>query len=337
MRSQSLWIGSYANPGQPGLVRCFFSPEEGFGGKTEYRGLLNPSFLLEHPAHPVLYTAEETEEGAVCAWRQEEGRLTLLNRLPSGGASPCHLSLSEDGNWLYCANYTGGSAACFRLDGNGIPAERTDLAQHTGKGPNARRQEKAHAHCVYPWRGRIGVCDLGEDRVYLYGNEEGRLAEKACLFTPPGSGPRHLAAHSRYPGCLFCVSELSGEVFIWKETAPGRFELLQGIAAVPRGYAGENTAAAIRFTEDGRWLLVSHRGADGIAAMRMRPDGTAEDPVWSPCVRGPRDFLLCGEFVLAGSQRDGEVRAYRLREGKLQDTGFRLEAREPVCIQKALR
>ena len=337
MRSQFLWISSYAAPEQKGVLRCSFSPETGFAVINAYAGLLNPSFLLEHPEHPVLYTAEETDEGAVCAWREEEGRLILLNRVPSGGASPCHLSLSEDGNWLYCANYTGGSAACFRLDGNGIPAERTDLAQHTGKGPNAQRQEKAHAHCVYPWHSRIGVCDLGEDRIYLYGNEAGRLKEEACLITPPSSGPRHLAAHSRYSGCLYCVSELSGEVFIWKETVPGSFDLLQGIATVPQGYAGENTAAAIRFTEDGRWLLVSHRGADGIAAMRMRPDGTAEDPVWSPCVRGPRDFLLCGEFVLAGSQRDGEVRAYLLQDGSLRDTGFRVEASEPVCIQKALR
>lgn len=337
MSSHLIWIGSYASPEQEGLLRCRFSPESGFAVESAYEGLLNPSFLLEHPAHPVLYTVEETDQGAVCAWREKAGRLVLLGRVPAGGASPCHLSLSADGNWLYCANYMGGSAACIRLDGQGIPVERTDLAQHTGKGPNAQRQEKAHAHCVYPFGGRIGVCDLGEDRIYLYENEDGVLREKVCLAAAPGSGPRHLAAHPRYPGCLYCVLELTGDVFVWMETVPGQFEQRYGIGTLPPAFAGENTAAAIRFTDDGGWLLVSHRGADGIAAMRMRPDGTPEEPVWSPCVRGPRDFLVSGEYVLAAGQRDGEIRAYSLKEGKLKDTGFGLKVREPVCIQKALR
>lgn len=337
MRSESFWIGSYASPEQEGLLRCAFSPESGFSGVKAYSGLTNPSFLLEHPAHPVLYTAEETEEGAVCAWQEREDRLVFLARISAGGAAPCHLSLSEDGKWLYCANYTGGSAACFRLDGAGVPAERTDLRQHEGSGPNAQRQEKAHAHCVYPYQGRIGVCDLGTDTIHLYGNEGGRLRERACLKAAPGSGPRHLASHPRHPGLLYCVSELSGEVFSWKETGADSFEQAQGKNTLPAGYQGENTAAAIRFTEDGCWLLVSHRGADGIAAMPVREDGTLGEPVWSPCIRGPRDFLVCGEYVLVAGQRDGEVRAYGLREGRLQDTGFRIEAREPVCIQKTLR
>ena len=337
MSSYLIWIGSYASPEQEGLLRCRFSPETGFAVESVYKGLLNPSFLLEHPDHPVLYTVEETDDGAVCAWREEADRLVLLGRVPTGGASPCHLSLSADGRWLYCANYMGGSAACIRLDGEGIPAERTDLAQHTGKGPNAQRQETAHAHCVYPFGGRIGVCDLGEDRIYLYENEGGRLREQARLTAAPGSGPRHLAAHPRYPGCLYCVTELTGDVLTWKEAAPGRFEQQGGRATLPPAYSGENTAAAIRFTEDGGWLLVSHRGADVIAAMRMQPDGMPGEPVWSPCVRGPRDFIICGEYVLAAGQRDGEIRACRLREERLEDTGFGLEAREPVCIQKALR
>ena len=37
----------------------------------------------------------------------------------------------------------------------------------------------------------------------------------------------------------------------------------------------------------------------------VREDGTLGEPVWSPCVRGPRDFLVCGEYVLVAGQRDG--------------------------------
>ena len=335
MQKPVFWIGSYATPEQKGLWKYCFDGN-GFTVLSAYAGLTNPSYAAEHPLLPVLYTVEETEEGAVCAWRTEENRLEKLGRISAGGASPCHLSVSEDGRWLYCANYMGGSAACFRLDSEGILVERTDLRQHTGKGPNAQRQEAAHAHCVFLYRGRIAVCDLGEDRIYLYKNRGGVLEEKACLKAPPGSGPRHLAAHTAYPGRLYGIGELSGEVLVWQETAEG-FELLKTVPTLPQGFTDGNTAAAIRFTEDGRWLLISHRGADGIAALPMDGAGNPGIARWSPCVRGPRDFLICGDTVIVGSQSDGEIRAYMLEEGKLEDTGFRAEVPEPTCLQKALR
>lgn len=337
MNGLYFWTGSYARPDQNGISRCRFDPETGFTVPGAYPGLTNPSYVLEHPALPVLYAVEETEEGAVCALGTEGDRPELLGRIGTGGASPCHLSLSPDGRWLYCANYMGGSVAVIRLDGAGIPAERTCLVRHEGKGPNPLRQEMAHAHCAVPWRGLIGVCDLGEDRVYLYENKEETLRETAVLHAPPGSGPRHLAPDPARPDLLWCAAELSGEVFCWQQTGPGAFVLRQRIRTLPASFTGENTAAAIRFTEDGKWLLVSHRGADGIAALPVDEDGNAGEPVWSPCVRGPRDFLLRGDTVLAGSQRDGEIRAYTLEAGRLRDTGFRMEIQEPVCLQQALR
>lgn len=331
------WAGSYAAPDRPGVFRFAFDSADGFEIIAAYPGLTNPSYVLEHPVHPVLYTVEETEEGAVCAWRVDGKQLIPLGRVLTGGASPCHLSLSGDGRWLYCANYTGGSVCCIRLDETGAPVERTDLVQHYGKGPNAARQEKAHAHCVYPYHGQIGVCDLGEDRIYLYENREGKLTETACLEAKPGSGPRHLAFHPAHPDLLYCAAELSGEVSVWQEAEPGRFEKRQELSTLPEGFSGENTAAAIRITEDGSRLLVSHRGADGIAVMRLSPDGMPGKPGWFPCVRGPRDFLVCGDILLAGSQRDGEIRVYRMEADNLRDLGFRLEIPEPVCIQRTLR
>lgn len=330
-------IGNYATPEQKGLYTCTYNDQEGFKVLAAFSGLTNPSYLTEHPEHPVIYTVEETAEGAVCAWKEEDGNLTLLNRLPTGGADPCYLSLSEDGRWLYAANYSGGSVACFRLDDAGVPAERTDLVQLEGSGPNPVRQEKAHAHCAFPFRGRIGVCDLGTDTVYLFKNNDGRLEESAAIKAPPGSGPRHLASHTSHPELLYCVTELSGEVLVWRETASGEFEEAGRIAALPKNHTGENTAAAIRFTQAGKRLLVSHRGLDAIAVMPVDEDGLPGEPVFSSCVHVPRDFRIFGETVLAGSQRDGELRAYRLEGRFLQDTGHRIVLPAPVCIQKALR
>ena len=337
MNSQSFWISSYATPEQEGLIRCRFSPYTGFETAAACRGLNNPSYVLEHPSLPVLYTVEELAEGAVCAWETGENSLRLLARILTGGADPCHLSLSRDGRWLYAANYSGGSVACFRLDDAGIPAERTDLRRHRGSGPRADRQEAAHAHCGFPWKGRLLVCDLGTDEIVAYENRGGILTERGRLAAPAGSGPRHLTAHPAYPDLLYCVTELSGSVLVWRENGADLPEKAGEIPMVPEGRADGNTAAAMRFTEDGSRLLVSHRGLDVIAVMPVGADGMPGKPVLSPCVRCPRDFAVTGDMVLAASQADGVVRAYRLREDRLEDTGMMIRAQAPVCIQPYIK
>ena len=221
-----------------------------------------------------------------------------------------------------------------RLDGSGIPTERTDLRRHRGSGPRADRQEAAHAHCVFPRKKRLLVCDLGMDEIILYTNERGELGECGRLSAPAGSGPRHLAMHARYPELLYCVTELASTVLVWKEKGQDDFELIREIPMVPADYTGENTAAAIRFTEDGGSLLVSHRGMDCIAVMPVSEDGIPGKPVLSPCIRWPRDFAVTGDMVLAASQTDGEVRAYRFHEDRLEETGMTIKAQAPVCLQE---
>lgn len=337
MPTHSYWVSSYATPEQEGLIRCQFTPEKGFAIKESYTGLTNPSFILEHPDFPLLYTVEEKEQGAVCAWEQGKESLRLLAWIPTEGADPCHLSLSADRKWLYAANYSGGSIVCFRLDSSGIPIERADLCRHRGSGPVKERQEAAHAHCVFPRKNRLFVCDLGTDEIVIYKNEWGELGECARLSVPAGSGPRHLAIHPAYPDLLYCVTELSSTVLVWKEKTTDDFELIREIPMLPSDYIGKNIAAAIHFTEDGSRLLVSHRGMDSIAVMSVGENGVLDKPVLSPCVRCPRDFLVTGDWVLVASQIDGEVRAYQLDENRLEKTHMVIKAQAPVCLQACKR
>ena len=68
-------------------------------------GLLSPSFLALHPRRPVLYaverqwTPERRDVGAVSAFAVDPatGALRPLDRRPSGGASPCYVSVHPGG------------------------------------------------------------------------------------------------------------------------------------------------------------------------------------------------------------------------------------------------
>lgn len=326
-------VGSYAAQTETGIYRIGFDPAAGLTVEAAGAGYANPSFVLPHPNGRVFYAVEETEAGAVVAGcldgpldRRSEGCLTR-------GSSPCHLSLSGDQRWLYAANYMSGSLAAFALDETGRILDRTDLRTHAGSGPNPERQEGPHAHFSMDIDGSLYVCDLGTDAVVIYRNAGGQLGETGRIAMPAGSGPRHLAWSPKHPDWLYCVAELGSRVYALRRREDG-YEIVQSVSTLPAGFEGGNTAAAIRITEDGERLLASNRGHDSIAVCAVRPDGTLGEPVISGCVAEPRDFALCGDYVLAASQRDSVIRAYRLdrRSLRMEDAGMGLEIGHPVCL-----
>ena len=324
--------GSYADRRETGVCRISFDPAVGFAIDKAGSGFANPSFVLLHPNGQRFYAVRETADGAVV-----EGLPDQLSPLPdafeTGGDSPCHLSLSEDLKRLYAANYMGGSLAAFTLDGAGRILGRADLRQHVGHGPNPDRQEAAHVHFSMALDGALLVCDLGLDAIVIYRDEDGALRETGRIAMPAGSGPRHLAASPRHPGRLYCVAELGNRVYALVREGDG-WSIAGSVSTLPQGFDGANTAAAIRFACDGKLLLASNRGHDSIAVCAVNDDGSLQAPVISPCVAEPRDFAVCGDYVLAASQRDSVIRAYRLNRDnlRLEDTGMGLEIGHPVCL-----
>ena len=71
--------------------------------------------------------------------------------------------VDKTGKILFVANYGNGTVASFALNPDGSIGQKTGFDQHTGKGPNAERQEGPHAHAVVlsPDNRFLFVPDLG--------------------------------------------------------------------------------------------------------------------------------------------------------------------------------
>ena len=88
-------------------------------------GVPNPSFLTLHPERPLLYAVNAVPEidghagGTVSAFSVDRttGALTFLNRQPSQGPGPCHVSVEQTGRYVITANYLGGSVAMLPIAG----------------------------------------------------------------------------------------------------------------------------------------------------------------------------------------------------------------------------
>jgi 6-phosphogluconolactonase len=163
----------------------------------------NPSFLSIHPNGRVLYAVNELEKGAVSAFSIESatGALTRLNEQPSEGGAPCFVSVDRSGRVVLVANYAGGNVALLPIQPDDALAPAAQVVQHTGKGPNAERQEAPHAHCILPDpSNRFALAaDLGADRVFVYRLDLGSKSLRHYRGRRCSHAPRRRPAPHRLP------------------------------------------------------------------------------------------------------------------------------------------
>ena len=312
-----------------------------------------PSFLVVDAARRYLYVAHLSDQvagltgGAASAYAIDptSGKLTFLNRQPTGGEGPCFVSIDASGKFLLLANYISGSAATFAIQGDGSLGPVAGFVQHAGSGPNQARQEGPHAHSITPDpSNRFAlVADLGADRVFVYrlDPDRGKLEPNDPPYAAfkPGAGPRHLAFHpnGRF---VYVANELDSTmtVLAW-DGERGALEQIQNVSTVPESWKAINYPADIHFGPSGKHVYVSNREHDSLAIYAVSEEtGRVSTVGWEPTQGSyPRHFTFCpmeGRLIVA-NQNAGQVFAFRVDEatGKLSPLGPVAEVTGAACVQ----
>jgi 6-phosphogluconolactonase len=318
---------------------------------------IEPSFLTLSPNGRFVYAVNETTEyegkpsGAVSAFARDSatGNLTFLDRVPSGGGAPCYITLDRTAKFVLVANYVGGSVAVFPILKGGRLGEATAFVQHAGHGPDADRQSSPHAHCIMPdpANRHVLAADLGLDRVLVYAFDAraGKLSATPVtqVVMAPGAGPRHLALHPS-GRIVYVVNELDSTVATLRyEAKMGALTVLQTVPSLSEPMGGRNAPADIHVHPSGRFLYMSNRGHDSIAAFVIDKRTSTLQPLqWEPTGGNwPRNFAIdpSGRFLFVANERSSTIITHRIdaRTGKLTPTGQSLELPSPVCIRFAPR
>lgn len=356
-----VYIGTYTSPtnGSKGIYLVDLDMRS---GELTDRGLVaaevrSPSFLAVHPSRRFLYAVSELNEfqgqkaGAVSAFAidAQTGKLKLLNQQPSGGQGPCHVTVDPAGKCVLTANYTTGTVAALPIDNEGRLREPTSIIQHTGSGPNAKRQQSPHAHSInLDPVGRFAfAADLGADKVFIYrlaAKDESLVAnDPPFAQVAPGSGPRHFTFHptGRF---AYVINELNSTITALSYDADrGVLKELQTVPTLPKDFAGRNFPADIHVHPTGRFLYGSNRGHDSIAVFtvdeltgRLTAVGHA-----STGGKNPRNFAIdpSGRWLLAANQDSNTIIVFRIdpRTGLLTARDGALAMPSPVCLRPVVR
>ena len=342
------YVGTYTEEnGSEGIYSFGLDPAS---GKLHSNGLAvlseNPSFLALTPDGKYLVAVRETLDSNNGNMGYIElfsvgptGHLSSVNKIPSGGAHPCHVAVNGEGDVL-ASNYSGGSVALLRIEPSGELSDVLYVAQHSGSGTVRERQEKPHVHSTLIEKGgnRIFVADLGIDQVKVYTIDRKNSTLKPYRFPGikmiPGSGPRHMAMH---PGgkTLFVANELSSSVSVVRLMDNGGFKVSETVSTLPPDYKSSNTCADIHVSQDGNYLYVSNRGMNSITIFGVKDskltllghEGTRGET--------PRNFTLSpdNDFLLVANQNSNNIVSFRRnRETGLLTYMDIINAFRPVCL-----
>lgn len=313
------------------LVGCYMKPdEEGvrmyrFDGQTadvDYpcglRGISNPAFLTSDSTGNRIYAIGDDEGKSSTAnallFDKESGLLSLLNSQSTDGELPIYITLSPKEYFVLTANYKGGSITVFSQDKKGKLQRDTKIIRFAGNGPNKKRQEQSHLHCVTftPDGKFLLATDLGTDCIYLFpigkrpeaGKAHSLLDESRVvrIQMDSGSGPRHICFHpnGRF---AYLISELSGKITVFSYNE-GKLERLQTIVCDP--FVAEGNAD-IHVSSDGKFLYASkHLKEDGIIVYSIDSQkGTLVQIGFQPTGLYPRSFAISSGWLLFGSGLQG--------------------------------
>jgi 6-phosphogluconolactonase len=351
-----VYIGTYTDTTSKGIYVSHFNPATGALSKPELAiATPNPSFLAVTPDAKFLYAVNEVHSyggqssGSVSAFalHRDTGLLTALNKQPTLGADPAHLSVDRDGHTVLVANYTGGSIATFPVAADGSLGPMVSFVQHAGKSVNPDRQAGPHAHqiLVDPRNQFAYVADLGLDKVMIY-----RFDPVTHTVTPaappsalvkPGAGPRHVAFDAS-GAHVYVINEMACTITAFTRNASnGSLTELQTISSLPPGdapQAGYSTAE-ILVAPSGKFLYGSTRGHDSISVYAIDPaSGRLTFATYTKLPgKTPRGFGITpdGSHMLVAHQNSDSVVVFGIDKGTgtLTATSSTAAVGKPVDIK----
>ena len=165
------------------------------------------------------------------------------------------------------------------------------------------------------------------DKIIVYDHELHRISEASV---PAGEGCRHLD-YSPDGKFVYCANELGSSVSVFAYEN-GLLKLLDTYKALPEGFNGQNTAAAIRVSPDGKILYVSHRGHDSVCAFDIVGGCRLENPEWTKIAgSSPRDFNFAGNYMFCANEKP-KVTIFKVDGKRLEKLDDELDIPGALCV-----
>ena len=252
-------------------------------------------------------------------------------------ADTCYIATDKTGNFLLSAYYGAGKVTVHTIgDDKTVQGE-----------PLQTIETDIHAHCIETDasnRFAFVPHTVPRNAIYQFQFDEdtGTLTQNPIGNLNPGApiGPRHVLFHPN-KSILYSSNEQGSSVSAYtleEGEHPGILvDLQDDLSTLPADFEGENTCAQIHIDPQGKYLYVSNRGHDSIAAFAIDEENGKLSTVGHQLTEPtPRVFNIdaTGTLLFVGGQGSGKLATYRINRenGTLAPIGNYTVGESPMWV-----
>jgi len=322
------YIGTYASDKSRGVYRFMVNLDNGRMTEPELLYEAHNAKWVSLAGNMLAFPTERQDRAGTCFASLTDKGASFAGEILEEKDTPCFIL--QEGAFAYTANYHDGTVMIYHMGKEGPEA--------AGRIENG---EEAGCHQIMLHGPYVMVPCLTQHRIRLFDRTDAFRSCGAIRF-PDGSGPRHGVFNASHT-LLYVVSEWSNELFIF-EVKEDTFLLRQQLTILPEDtQSGRKkqvaSAAAVRLTEDERFLYISIRGLNLLAVVDV---GGSSAAVLQhvPCGgEHPRDFVLTEDerFLLVANRFSGEVVSLERDRMSGRIIGIRSRISMPEGVALAIR
>lgn len=324
-----MYVGGYSGENGSIYEVHFNSEEKTLEVKSINDETLNPVHILVKD--DVLFSANEIDEVArVSSFKiDNDGNLTLINRLDGKGYGTCDITVSDD--VLYAANYGSGNIFSVVFEEDGSLIELMSNIEHKGEEP------RSHSTILSKDKKYLYEANLGLDRIYIYEvYPEGiitRSNTQEYIQLDAYEGPRHMSI-SKDGKYLYAINEYGNTIYSFEvNTENGNLSIIDKLQLVDEV---ECYSADIHLSKDSKYLYASLRGPDLIVQISIK-DGLMEVvDMFNSGGSWPRSFVISDDnkYMFIANQKSNTLTVLKIdqNDGSLNSLVSELEIFRPTSI-----
>lgn len=300
----NILIGTYTKENSQGIYNLKIDKKLNYKLNLLYK-TNNPSYL--DYKNNYLFTISSSDKGGIKVFKDNK----LVDELHIENKTPSHISYSSYHNLIMTSNYQEGKVTIYKFNDNKISFNQ-EIFYENGS--------HAHQMVYYKETDKFYVCDLGLDLIYIYEiNNDLKLNEIKRISFPKKSGPRHLILNANN-NLIYLLCELSSEIYL---IDPNNYEIINKYKTIPNNLKHNNQTAAIRLSNDNKFLYVSNRGEDTIALFKINKNELIYINSFKTNGTHPRDFniSLDNKYLLVANLHSNNLTLFE-RDIKKGDISF---------------